>query len=53
MNNPAEISSIIKSQIENYKKKVEMDETVFTALKTVWQTSLLSFLTVQQALLRT
>ena len=27
MNNPAEISSIIKSQIENYKKKVEMDET--------------------------
>ena len=27
MNNPAEISSIIKSQIENYKKKVEMNET--------------------------
>ena len=27
MNNPAEISSIIKSQIENYKKTVEMDET--------------------------
>ncbi|MDO5478580.1 MAG: F0F1 ATP synthase subunit alpha [Clostridia bacterium] len=27
MNNPAEISSIIKSQIENYKKSVEMDET--------------------------
>ena len=27
MNNPAEISSIIKTQIENYKKQVEMDET--------------------------
>ena len=27
MNNPAEISSIIKNQIENYKKKVEMNET--------------------------
>ena len=27
MNNPAEISSIIKTQIENYKKSVETDET--------------------------
>ena len=27
MNNPGEISSIIKSQIENYKSRVEMTET--------------------------
>ena len=27
MNNPGEISSIIKSQIENYKARVEMTET--------------------------
>ena len=27
MNNPAEISNIIKTQIENYKSRVKMEET--------------------------